>query len=174
MLIARLVPVLLCSAALVACEGTSEPEITVPEPTPDEVQDVGIKNENPFLGAWRLTSAVLGDDELVPGSHFSYVMTFWGDGTHSASVSGDFDHLVCGAPDTSCDWSGMYSYTGTTLTTVEPDHPDSGERGEDTSLYAVCGNKLIFMDEAGDEDERVGIRLTLQRTRQDCYVRDCS
>ena len=174
MLIARLVPILLCSAALVACEAASEPDFPVPDPTPDGVQELGVQNKNPFLGAWRLTSAVLGDDELLPGSRFSYVITFSSDGTHSVSVSGDFEYLVCGDPNTSCGWTGLYAYTGTTLTTVEPDHPDPGERGEDTSLYAVCSNKLIFMDEGGDENERVGIRLTLERTRQDCYVRDCS
>lgn len=168
MSIARFIPVLVCTTALVGCEGAAEPEFSAPDPTPDEA--VNPQNENPFLGAWRLTSAVVGDDKLLPAGDFSYVMTFWSDGTHSVSVSGDLDHLICGAQDTACGWSGTYSYTGTTITTVEPDHPDPGERGADTGFYAFCANKLIAMDEG----DGAGIRLTYERTRQDCYVRDCS
>jgi len=168
MSIARLIPVLLCCIALAGCEGASEPELNVPDPTLDELQESSIQSENPFLGTWRLTSAVVGDDELFPGRGFSYLMTFWSDGKHSVSVSGDVDHLVCGA-QTSCSWSGTYTYTGTTFTTVEPNHPDPGEQGEDTGFYAFCGNKLIVMDEG----DGAGIRLTLERTRRDCYARDC-
>jgi hypothetical protein len=162
---------LLCSVALVGCEGTSDPELNVPDPAVDDLQaTTNPKHENPFLGAWKLTSAVVGDDELHPGRHFSFIMTLWSDGTHSVSVSGDADNLVCQA-DTSCGWSGTYTYTGTTITTDEPEHPDPGERGEDTSLYAFCANKLIFMDEADDD---AGFRLTFERTRRNCYVRDCT
>jgi hypothetical protein len=47
------------------------------------------------------------------------------------------------------------------MTTFEPNHPDPGEAGEDTSLYALCGGKLIFMDHSDEDD---GIRITFQRT----------
>jgi len=169
MSIARLTLVLLCSTALGGCEGASEPEFKVPGTELNDLQEGSIQNGNSFLGAWKITSAVLGNDELLPGGQFSYVMTFWSE-THSVAVSGDVDHLVCPAPATSCGWSGMYTFTGTSITTVEPNHPDPGEQGEDTAFYTFCSNKLIFMDE-GDGD---GLKLTFERTRRDCYVRDCS
>jgi hypothetical protein len=166
----RFIPVLLCSLGLVACEGTSNPELDIPDPTLDDLQvATSTQSGNPFLGGWRLTSVVLGDDEILP-RQVSFIMNFLSDGRHSVSVAGDVDHLVCPV-NTSCSWSGTYTYTGTTLTTVEPNHPDPGEQGADTSLYAVCANKLIFMDEADDD---VGFRFTLERYRRDCYVQDCN
>jgi hypothetical protein len=171
MSIARLIPVLLCSAALVGCEGASEPEFNVPDPTLDEAENT--QNENPFLGAWRATSAVVGDDELLPpGPHFSYIMTFWGD-EFWVSVSGDVGSEICPGQDTSCGWPGTYDYTRTTITTLEPDHPNPEERGEDTAFYVFCSNKLIFFHELDDGDDGGGIRLTYERTRRDCYARDC-
>ena len=116
-------------------------------------------NDNPFAGAWRMTSAILGNDELLEGEQ--YIMTFRGDGTHSVTVVYDTRHLVCPEPHTSCSWDGTYTYTRTTLTTVEPNHPDPGEQGEDTSSYTFCGGKLIAMDHGGEGD---GVRLTFQRT----------
>jgi hypothetical protein len=93
MSIARLIPVFLCAAALVGCEGASEPEFNVPDPTLDEAENT--QNENPFLGSWRATSAVVGDDELLPpGRHFSYIMTFHSESEFSVSVSGDVDPFM--------------------------------------------------------------------------------
>jgi hypothetical protein len=167
----RFIPVLLCSLGLVACEGTSNPELDIPDPTLDDLQvAINTQSENPFVGAWRMTSVVVGDDELLSGRDLLLIMTFWSDGRHSVSVSGDVDNLVCPV-DTSCGWSGTYLYTGTTLTTVEPDHPDPGERGADTSFYAFCANKLIAMDEADDD---AGFRFTLERHRRDCWATDCT
>ena len=138
----------------------AEPEFDVAEQQGDFLA-ANPQNTNPFLGAWRATSAVVGDDELVAGTGIRFIMTFRSDGTHSVSVSNDTENLVCPEPQTSCGWDGTYTYTGTTLTTREPNHPDPGEAGEDTSLYAICGGKLIFMDGA---DEGGGFRLTFQRT----------
>jgi len=119
---------------------------------------------NPFLGSWRMTSAVVGDDELLIGSGLQYIMTFRSNGKHSVSVSNDVDQLVCTVPpQTSCKWRGEYSYSATTLTTLEPNHPDPDERGEDTSSYVFCDGTLIFMDH-GDEGE--GFRLTFKRPRR--------
>ena len=104
------------------------------------------------------TSAVVGDDERLVGTGLLYFMTFRSDLTHSVSVSNDAEGLVCG--ETSCEWNGSYSYTRTTLTTIEPNHPDPDERGEDSSSYVFCGGRLIFMDSDGD----FGLRLTFKRT----------
>ena len=116
-----------------------------------------IRSGNPFVGSWILASVVLDDEELLVGT-VRYIMTFRSDLTHSVSVSNDAEGLVCG--DTSCEWDGSYSYTGTNFTTVEPDHPDPDEAGEDTSFYVFCGGRLIFMDGDGES----GIRLTFKRT----------
>ena len=118
-----------------------------------------VRSGNPFIGSWIMTSAVVDDDELLDGTGLLYIMTFRGDLTHSVSVSNDAGGLVCG--ETSCEWDGSYSYTGTNFTTVELNHPDPDERGEDTSFYVFCGGRLIFMDGDGES----GIRLTFKRTR---------
>ncbi len=168
----RLVPVLLCIGVALSCDPTGEPELTAPVPTTDQLQLSSANSENPFLGSWRATSALFGEVELIPGPHFQFIQTFSSDGTRSVSVSGDTDYLVCPFPDTSCSWSGSScTYTATTITTLEPDHPDPGERGEDTSLYVLCANKLFFMDRV--DDGAGGFRLTFERTRRDCYVTDC-
>jgi len=116
-----------------------------------------VRSGNPFIGSWIMTSAVVGDEDLLAGTSILYIMTFRSDRTHSVSVSNDAEGLVCG--ETSCEWDGAYAYTRTTLTTLEPNHPDPDERGEDTSSYVFCGGRLIFMDSG-----EVGIRLTLKRT----------
>ena len=65
MWITRLAPVLLCSAALLACEGASEPDSAVPEPTPDEVYEAaGVHAANPLLGSWALASAADASGEV--------------------------------------------------------------------------------------------------------------
>jgi hypothetical protein len=167
--IPRLIPFLLCSVALVGCEGASGPELNFPDPQLDQFQAPG-QNRNPFLGSWKMTSAVVGDDELVAGTDFLWIVNFRSDGTHSVSVSNDFEHLVCKEPSqTSCEWNGTYTYTAATITTEEPNHPDPGEAGEDTGYYAHCGGRWFYLDDADDG----GIRLTYKRTRRDCYARDC-
>lgn len=68
------------------------------------------------------------------------------DGTHSVFIPGDVEHLACPV-ETNCAWDGTYTQTISTITTVEPNHPDPGERGEDTSSYVVCGGRLFTLDE---------------------------
>lgn len=115
-----------------------------------------IQDGNPFVGSWILVSAVLDDGELPVGS-VRFIITFRSDLTHSVSVANDAEGLVCG--DTSCEWDGSYSYTGTRFTTVEPNHPDPDERGEDSSFYVFCGGRLISLD-----DGESGLRLTFKST----------
>jgi hypothetical protein len=168
MLIARLIPVLLCSAALVACEGTSEPEFNIPNPTPDEVQEAGVYDENPLLGSWMLTSAADGDGELDFPTGFSLILTFTSEGAYSISVTNTSGNFVCEEPQTSCTIAGTYEFTHTTLTLDEEEGP---EPGPDTGLYALCGGRLIYMDFTGEED---AIRFTFKRTRRDGCVGDCT
>jgi hypothetical protein len=173
--IARLILALLCSAAVVGCEGDSELE-----PWPTAVADspaaakleVGyassIHNGNPFLGSWRLAKAVVGD-QVFDERTLLFIATYRSDGTHSVSVVNDVQGLICGG-QTSCEWEGTYTYTATTITHVELDHPDPDEAGEDTAFYAFCGGKWFLLDSAGEEG---GVKLTFVRARRDCYVRDC-
>ena len=149
----------LVALGLHACDQQPvEPEFDVAEQQQGDFLAGSPPGGNPFLGSWIMTSAVVGDEELLAGTSIMYIMTFRSDQTHSVSVSNDAEGLVCG--ETSCEWDGEYAYTGTTLTTLEPNHPDPDERGEDTSSYVFCGGRLIFMDSDGE----VGIRLTLKRT----------
>jgi len=144
----------LVALGIYACD-----EVSV-EPESQQQSDflaANIQSRNPFVGSWILASVVLDDGELPVGT-VRYIMTFRSDLTHSVSVSNDTEGLVCG--DTSCEWDGSYSYTGTRFTTVEPSHPDPDEQGEDTSFYVFCGGRLIFMD--GDSES--GGRLTFKRT----------
>jgi hypothetical protein len=166
----RFIPILLCGVALVGCEGTSDPELNVLDPTLDQAANA--QSENPFLGSWKLTSVVVGDvDHPLPGPPHWFTVTFLSDGTMWSSVYGDVNHEVCEAPDTSCGWGGTYTYTRTTYTTDEPDHPNPEERGEDTGMYAFCGNELIRMDSGGDDP---AVRAVFERARRDCYARDCA
>jgi hypothetical protein len=146
----------LLAVGIYACDqGTpAEPELNV-----DGLLAASTQNRNPLFGTWMMTSAVVGDEELLARGGLQYIMTLRSDGTHSVSLSNDVLHLVC-PTQTSCAWDGGYSYTATTITTVEPSHPDPDERGEDTSAYVFCGGRLIFMDSDGE----VGMRLTFQRT----------
>lgn len=150
----------LVALGLHACDQQPvEPEIDVAEQQQGDFLTANVQSGNPLVGTWIMTSAVVGDEDLLAGkTSILYIMTFRSDRTHSVSVSNDAEGLVCGAP--SCEWDGFYTYTGTTLTTLEPNHPDPEERGEDTSSYVFCGGRLIFMDSDGE----VGIRLTLKRT----------
>ena len=147
----------LVALGIYACdEGPVEPE----SQQQSDLLAANVQNGNPFIGSWIMTSAVVGDEELVAGTDIRYIMTFRSDRTHSVSVSNAPEGLICG--ETSCEWDGFYDYTVTTLTTLEPNHPEPDERGEDSSSYVFCGGRLVFMDSDGD----VGIRLTLKRTGQ--------
>lgn len=145
----------------IACDqGTpTEPGVNAGEQLHDELQPAYKAGVNPLVGSWVATSAVLGDDELLAGYDMLYIMVFRSDGTHAVSVSNDVDGLICGS-QTDCEWDGQYAYTRTTVTTVEPNHPDPDEAGEDTALYVVHAGRLIFMDFVG---EGVGVRLTYKR-----------
>ena len=102
-----------------------------------------------------MTSAVVGDDELLAGTDLLWIVTFRGGGRHSVSVSNDFEHDVCKEPpQTNCEWDGTYTYTGATITFDEPNHADPDEAGEDTGYYAHCGGKWFYLDDAGDLTSR--------------------
>lgn len=159
--IPRIVPILLCSMAVSSCERPAEPDLSAPAPNLDVDE---VEGRNPFLGSWKMTSAVVGDDELLAGTDLQWIATYRSDGTHSVSVSNDSEQNVCKVPpQTACEWDGTYRYTGTTITHDEPDHPDPDEAGEDTALYAACGGKWFLLDSGGDD---IGVRLTFQRTGQ--------
>ena len=171
--IARIAPVLLFSAVVLGCEGAYESNSSstavtdIPSyPQLDDMQVGNIQDKNPFLGSWRLGSAVEGDDEMSVGP--VVIVSFRANGTQSISVSNDLEHLFCEEPQTSCTWCGTYSYSRTTVTLDEEGGP---EPGPDTMLYARCGGRLILMD-YGDNDD--GVRLTFVRARRDGYVKDCA
>ena len=147
----------LVALGIYACdEGPVEPE----SQQQSDLLAANVQNGNPFIGSWIMTSAVVGDEELVAGTDIRYIMTFRSDRTHSVSVSNDVEGVVCG--ETSCEWDGPYWYAATTITLDESDHPDPDEANEDTHLYTRCGGTLFFLDFSDDGD--VGIRITYQRT----------
>jgi len=155
----------LVALGIYACDQSApvEPELNVADQQLDGLLATHVQNRNPFLGSWRATSTVVGSEEMVAErGGIRYIMTFRSDLSHSVSVSNDTEYVVCPEPQTSCGWDGTYTYTGTTMTTVEPNHPDPEEQGEDTALYARCGSTLFFLDSSDDGD--VGIRITFQRT----------
>ena len=65
-----------------------------PSPSTDESQQT---NRYPFIGSWRITSAWLGDTDLLAGG-LSLVQTFRSDLSYSWFLSNDFDHLACTSP----------------------------------------------------------------------------
>jgi hypothetical protein len=170
--VSRILPFLLLSAALVGCRGdevgVAEPEVpSTGQSSADLLPATSPRDANPFLGAWRLLTIANGDEEYVAGTDvFSAVVTFWGNGTYEMSVSDDAAHNLCDASETSCSWGGTYEYTRTLLTLNEEGGP---EPGEDSSLYAVCGGRLMIMD-SGDG---LGTRYTFAPTRRDCFAKEC-
>ena len=159
------VAALLCSAALVGCEGATEPPT---DPMRVQFQTSAAPHGNPLLGSWALTSAAVTDE--VELQDLSLILTFWGDGTFTMTATNTSGNFVCAEPHTSCTVGGTYEYTATTITTNTQEGP-APEFGRDTGLYALCGGRLIYLDFQGDEE---GIRLTFVRTRRDCYVNDCT
>jgi hypothetical protein len=137
-----------------------EPEFDVADQQPDGLLASHVGNTNPFVGTWRLKSVADGDEE-VNGSDLplQWIMTLGRDGNFSNYISNDVDHLICKdpavPPTTSCEWSGPYTYTLTTITFDDSNHPDPGNRSVDTSMYIRCGGTLYMLDDA---------RLTFQRT----------
>jgi len=170
--VSRILPILLLSAALGCCGddevGMAEPEIpSGGQSSADLVPATGPQDANPFLGAWRLLTIENGEAEYVAGRDiFSAVVMFWDDGTYEMSVSDDVTHELCNGGETSCSWNGTYEYTRAMLTLDEEGGPDPGE---DSSLYAVCGGRLMIMDEG----DGLGTRYTFQPTRRDCYAKEC-
>jgi len=172
----------LVALGIYACDQQPvEPELSVPDQQQGDLLATHVQNRNPFLGSWRMTSAVVGSEELFVGSSLQYIMTFRDEetcneadpefvaqkgcnGTFSVSISNDngVEPLVCkDPPQTSCGWSGGYSYTGVTITSDHSNHPDPDEQGWDRFLYALCGGTFSYM---GFDDDEVGVRLTFQRT----------
>jgi len=138
--IARLISVLLCSAALVGCEGPSAPEPSILGS--DELQAETEQSNNPLFGSWELTSIVAGGEEVFAGRGVSYILTLKGDGMHS-SFGSDGTQTV--------SWGGAYTYTISTITIDDLNHPNPDERSIDTSTYALCGNRMFWLgDDAND------------------------
>ena len=137
-----------------------EPEFDVAEQQQDGLLASHAWNGNPLVGTWRLRSVADGDDE-VNGSDLpvQWIATIRRDGTFSNYVSDDVDHLICKdpavPPTTSCEWDGTYTYTLTTITLDDSNHPDPENRNEDTSTYIRCGGTLYMLD---------GARLAYQLT----------
>ena len=117
-----------------------------------------VQNGNPFLGSWVMTSAVVGDADMVVG-RVRYIMTFRSDETYAVSISHDEEQLACnylpGPPQTSCAWEGTYVVTLTAITLDEIDGP---EPGPDSMGYVFCGGRLMLTE--------AGVRLTLKRAGQ--------
>jgi hypothetical protein len=138
---ARLIPVLLCGAALIGCEAVSEPESTVPDPELSARRggNTDVQQGGRLIGSWRMRSALIDDVEAFAGTGASATLTFRSDDTYSYVVSGDVDHLMCEDPATSCTVNGVYAHTSYAITFIDDDGPDSGN-------YAFCGNRLIYLD----------------------------
>jgi hypothetical protein len=154
---------LILTMALIGCEAPSGAQLDVSDQQLLEVPADNLqKADNPFAGTWKMTSAVVGDDELLLND-ISVLYTHWNNGDYSVAVSDDDGHLLCKSPQTSCAWTGTYTYTASSITFDEVGGP---EPGEDSMGYAFCGGRLILAD--------VGVRLTFVRARHDCYVKDCS
>ncbi len=146
---------------LAGCDGTVEPAVDVPDPEIVDLQAAKTQKANPFIGSWMLTLFAGPEGEVPLGDYFRYVVTLRSDSTHSVSVSNDVEHWVCKVPpQTSCQWDGTYTYTPSTITFYEPNHPDPGQGPEDTALYAFCGGSWFLLDDPNDG----GVRITFQRT----------
>jgi len=155
---------LLLTAFVVACQET------VPTDSGVALSDAVVEYDaeahvqgNPFLGSWALTSVLLGNEELMPENGLWWKMIFRSDLTFSSSVSNDDGHLICPS-QTFCEWDGTYEYSATTIMMDESDHPDPDERGEDSSLYVLCGGKMFLMGDGDDDGELAGMRATFQKT----------
>jgi len=153
---------LLCSAALVGCEGATEPPA---DPMRVQFQTSAVQQGNPLLGSWALTD-VAGTDVTEIPRNFSLILTFWDNERYSLAATNTSGNFVCQEPQTSCTIHGTYMYSSTTITLDEEEGP---EPGPDTTMYALCGGRLILMD-SGDGE---AIRFTFVRTRRNCYVGDC-
>ena len=155
----------LVALGLHACDQQPvEPEIDVAEQQQGDFLTANVQSGNPLVGTWTLRSVADGNEEAFSGSpplHLQWIVTLRPDGTFSHYISNDLDHLICRDPDvppvTSCEWDGTYTYTLTTITFDDWDHPDPENRGWDTSMYIRCGGALYMLDDA---------RLTFQRTGQ--------
>jgi len=161
---------LLLTAFVVACQETvpTDSGVALSDAVVEYDAEAHVQEGNPFRGSWVLTSVLLGNEELMLEIGLGWKITFRSDFSFSSSVSNDDDHVICRdpaiPPQTSCEWKGTYTYTATTIKLIEWDHPDPDNRGEDTSLYAICGGKMFWL-EGGDEDGGVaGMRATFQKT----------
>ena len=137
---ARLIPILFCGTGLVSCEGHS-----VPGPGALESYELQAKTEqsnNPLFGSWELTSVIVAGEEVFAETGGSYILTLKEDGTHS-SLGSDGTQSV--------SWGGWYTYTISTITIDDSNHPDPDEQGIDTSIYALCGNRMFWLGDDADD-----------------------
>ena len=151
--IARLIPVLLCGAALLGCETVSEPESNVPDPelTARRGGNSEAQQGGRLIGSWRMRIALIDDVEQFAGTGASAILIFRRDKTYSYVVSGDVDHLMCKDPETSCTVNGVYRHSSYAIEFTDDDGPDSGN-------YSFCGNRLIYLDG--------NVSMTFVRTRR--------
>jgi len=159
---------LLLTAFVVACQETvpTDSGVASSDAVVEYDAEAHVQDENPLLGSWVLTSVLLGNEELVPENGLWWKIILRSDFSFSSSVSNDDDYLICPELDleTSCEWDGTYEYSATTIKLIEWDHPDPDERGEDSSLYVLCGGKMFWMGDGDDDGELAGMRATFQKT----------
>jgi hypothetical protein len=106
-----------------------------------------------LFGTWRVTSFMIDDVEVLAGTDLSFTLTLRSNGTFTASVSGDNDHMFCDAT-TSCTESGTYQHTSTTFTFCDPGCDEAG-------TYTISGDTLTYV--LVDPDEGVTWRFTAVR-----------
>jgi hypothetical protein len=158
MSIARPILVLICGAALLSCETASEPQSSVAEPDVTDLQ-AGRGHGRSFVGYWKATSFMLGEDEILRGTDLSLVATFERGGDFSVAVSGDDENEICEG-SSSCDIEGTYWHTSYVLTLI-----DDGQGDGDAGYYVFRGNKLIYFPDDADS-QGGGAKIEFVRTRR--------
>ncbi len=143
----------LVALGLHACDqgAPTQPEINRLDSPQVDLLTTRAYGGNPLVGTWWATSYTEGNDE-TPAGDLQYVMTIRKDGTFSSSVGNDngADPVLCkDPPQTSCSWDGTYTYTATTITVDDSNHPDPDERGIDTIAYVRCGGHVFWVGEEG-------------------------
>jgi hypothetical protein len=160
----HLVLALFSVAALASCEkGVSEPDFSVSDPNPSDLEAGTVQNEIRLLGSWELTNAARDGEELPFPPGFSLFVTFHRDGNYSMSATNTLGGFVCEEPDTSCTVYGWYEHSDTELTFHEVVGPHPGATDVP---YEIPDGRLIIMEEDG-------VMLAFKRTRRDCWVRVC-
>jgi hypothetical protein len=96
---------------------------------------------------------VAGGVEVFAGTGGTYILTLRDDGTHLSFASDGTQSWF---------WDGTYTYTISTITVDDLNHPSPDQRSIDTSTYAVCGNRLFYLG----EDPNDPVKATFKRGAQ--------